>query len=79
MFRSYQYTMAGKYCKDCKERYPACHDHCEKYKEALQEHKDRLQTINEKKDKDRDYYGFKRNNIRATIKKTEGASFKRKG
>ena len=27
----------GSCCKDCKERYPACHDTCDKYKEALDE------------------------------------------
>ena len=25
-------------CKDCKDRYPACHDKCEKYKESLKEY-----------------------------------------
>lgn len=24
-------------CKDCKERYPACHDHCERYLTAKKE------------------------------------------
>lgn len=24
-------------CRDCQERYPACHDHCEKYKQAREE------------------------------------------
>ena len=25
-------------CLNCTERYPACHDHCEKYQTALREH-----------------------------------------
>ena len=34
-------------CKDCQERYTACHDHCEKYKswkanEAARKEKERL-------------------------------------
>lgn len=24
-------------CKDCKKRYPGCHDHCEKYQAAKKE------------------------------------------
>ena len=39
-------------CKDCEDRYPACHDSCEKYKEAkerLQEQKD-LVYRNSRKD-----------------------------
>lgn len=26
--------MSNYPCKNCPDRYPACHDHCEKYKEA---------------------------------------------
>ena len=25
-------------CKDCPDRYPACHDTCPKYQESLKEH-----------------------------------------
>ena len=25
-------------CKDCPERYPACHDNCEKHKNAKEQH-----------------------------------------
>ena len=27
----------GGCCKDCTDRYPACHDSCESYREALEE------------------------------------------
>lgn len=27
----------GTCCRDCGERHPACHDHCEKYRAALDE------------------------------------------
>ena len=27
----------GACCRDCQDRYPACHDKCEKYKEAYTE------------------------------------------
>ena len=31
-------------CRDCKERYPACHDYCEKYKEQKQSELDALKS-----------------------------------
>lgn len=33
-----------KACKNCQERYPGCHDHCERYKEERAEY-DRLKAI----------------------------------
>ena len=27
-----------RHCKDCTDRYPGCHDHCEKYKEDQAEY-----------------------------------------
>ena len=35
----------GKYCYECKERYPACHDSCEKYKQAKEEHEQYKETV----------------------------------
>ena len=35
-------------CRDCKERYPACHDYCEKYLDAndeWQEHRKQVKAI----------------------------------
>ena len=32
-------------CKDCKDRYPVCHDKCEKYKEW----KSRLDEVNKRR------------------------------
>lgn len=46
-------------CKDCKDRYPACHDHCEKYQNALAEWKEKKQSIKHNKRMYRQYDGFK--------------------
>ena len=32
-------------CKDCKERHPACHSHCEKYLSARKEYDKRKEMI----------------------------------
>lgn len=34
----------GGVCKDCNERYPACHDYCERYFEA----QEKWRALNEK-------------------------------
>lgn len=38
-------------CKDCTDRYPACHDKCEKYKEAKAKWTEQQQKIREEKQK----------------------------
>ncbi len=34
-------------CKNCTERYPACHDHCQKYIEVMAKVRERAQKIAE--------------------------------
>ena len=51
-------------CKDCPDRHPACHDHCEKYQEAkrkVQEEKEKLLTAMKN---DAVYADYKRKKIR---------------
>lgn len=38
MFNRTERPNIGKYCIDCKERYPTCQDKCEKIKKAREEH-----------------------------------------
>ena len=49
-----------KVCLDCQERYPACHDHCDKYKQAKAELQAEKDLINSKKSKDDVYKDYKR-------------------
>ena len=46
-------------CKDCPDRYIACHDHCEKYQKALAEWKEKKAAIKHAKRMNRLYDGFK--------------------
>lgn len=48
-------------CLDCPDRYPACHDHCEKYQAALAEWLDKKRVAKSAKRKRRDYDDFKIN------------------
>ena len=51
-------------CKDCPDRYPACHDRCDKYQEAkrkVQEEKEKLLTAMKN---DAVYADYKRKKIR---------------
>lgn len=36
-------------CHDCKDRYPACHDHCEKYKKAKEKYREQTSIIKQAK------------------------------
>ena len=47
MSRPDQATREIPPCKDCKERHPACHDSCDRYKEWKQ----RLEKVNEERKK----------------------------
>ena len=43
-------------CKDCKERYPACHSHCNRYKEWRAD-------LDKRKEENKTYYVCKTPNI----------------
>lgn len=47
-------------CYGCEDRYPACHDHCEKYKEAKDKFNARKTEIYNGKLKDAVYQDYKR-------------------
>jgi len=46
-------------CKDCKDRYPACHDYCERYLDAREEHEKRKAVIREEKQRSEELYRYK--------------------
>lgn len=49
-----------KVCHGCTERYPACHDHCDKYKQEKQKWEDEKTLIIQNKSKDDQFYDYKR-------------------
>lgn len=49
-----------KVCHGCTERYPACHDHCEKYIQAKQDWENQKELIKENKAKEDLYSDYKR-------------------
>lgn len=51
-------------CKDCPDRYPACHDQCEKFKEAKEAYQAYKDFIANAKSKDAVYLDYKRKKIR---------------
>lgn len=46
-------------CKDCPDRYPACHDHCTTYQSELAEWKEKKASIRNAKKTHRLYDSFK--------------------
>ena len=50
----------GSCCRNCTERFPACHDVCATYLEAKAERDEWLDTVRKNKEKDWDYRGFRR-------------------
>ena len=45
-------------CKDCEDRFPACHDVCATYLKAKAEYEKQKEIINEARQKQRDYNKF---------------------
>lgn len=45
-------------CKDCTERYPACHDHCETYQKGLEEWVETKRMIKRNKRTVKEYNSF---------------------
>lgn len=66
-FRDYNGGIKGV-CYGCEERYPACHDTCEKYKEARAEYDQRKETILKEKNKDREHDTYKLHSVRKAKK-----------
>ena len=54
-----------KCCRDCTERYPACHDYCERYQVALDDWNER-KAMKKKAD---EFYIYKIENIRKDEKR----------
>ena len=40
-----RHGMIGCNCKDCDKRYLGCHDHCESYKKAKSEYRDKMHFV----------------------------------
>ena len=58
----------GSCCLNCPDRYPACHDKCDKYKAAKEVWEQKKSSIKRLRDKDKDYDGFKVVNVQRTKK-----------
>lgn len=50
--------MIDSVCKDCEERYPACHDHCEKYLTAKSKFEKNKAIVHKAKKTDRDFQRY---------------------
>lgn len=50
--------MIDSVCKDCEERHPACHDHCEKYLTAKLEFEKNKEIVRKAKKTDRDFQKY---------------------
>ena len=59
-------------CFECPERHPACHDTCEKYKEARQRWLEERHYINQARSREINYRDFKVQNICKTRNKPQG-------
>ena len=62
----------GECCLNCKTRYPACHDTCEKYKDAKRVWEEKKRSIKRVRDQYKDYDDFKITNVCKTRKHARG-------
>lgn len=62
-YRDYQ-TGIGGTCRDCEDRYPACHDSCEKYRKASADWQKRKDKIRKAKKEAQMYDEYKINKIK---------------
>lgn len=46
-------------CKDCDQRYPSCHDHCEKYAADKKRHEEEKAVVIKNKEKDLLYAAYR--------------------
>lgn len=51
-------------CRDCQDRYPACHDYCETYQDALKDYREKAKAIREKKAKEYEIRKFEVDSVR---------------
>lgn len=58
MERSYQRSAVKGCCKDCQERFPACHDVCATYLKAKAEYEQEKEIIKESRQKFYNYANF---------------------
>lgn len=63
----------GKHCVDCKDRYPGCHDKCEKYQQALKEWIEYKKEIDSKRNAETQFRLYHGERVRITIEKTKHA------
>lgn len=56
-------------CYECQERYPACHDYCEKYISEKAEYDERQKMIRDARAKQHDFDQFKKKAIAMTKNK----------
>ena len=56
-------------CKNCNDRYLACHDHCEKYKEFDAERKRVQELASKQKQTTYDYYKVRKYHVRKETRK----------
>lgn len=68
---SWKSSPVGNCCHGCTDRYPACHDHCEKYLEARDKWIKEKKAIYESSESDRifDRYHFRRIQIARKIRR----------
>lgn len=52
------YSNVGLACKECKQRYPGCHDKCDTYKSAVAERKEKLDKAKQQKSVESEWLGF---------------------
>lgn len=44
-FRGFNRARIMETCRNCQERYPACHDYCKRYKDAKAEYQEQTSII----------------------------------
>jgi hypothetical protein len=54
-----KYKRSVTCCKDCPDRYPGCHDHCETFIKESQEWRDRKDFIKKAKRKEKQFDDFR--------------------
>lgn len=59
MYHGMIYRGIGTSCHECPDRYPACHDKCEKYQQARAEWLEFKKNVRKNKRLYKDYDGFK--------------------
>jgi len=47
-------------CKDCEDRYPGCHDHCEQFKQSKREYEAEKEIVYKERAKVFDWLGYEK-------------------